>query len=110
MRGRAFPRAFALVNPNRLDESERRRARPSRRGRRRLRARRWRWCATLRARGFFADRAEPDLIDLLDLVALGTVADVARSTGSTARSSRRDSRSWPARRNIGLAALIDAAG
>ena len=44
---------------------------------------------TLRARGFFADRAEPRLIDLLDIVALGTVADVARLTGSTARSWRR---------------------
>ena len=32
----------------------------------------------LRARGHFADRAEPNLADGLDLVALGTVADVAR--------------------------------
>src|SRR3546814_13867419 len=38
---------------------------------------------TLRARGFFAGRDEPALIDLLDLVALGTVADVARPTGFT---------------------------
>ena len=36
---------------------------------------------TLRARGFFGSRAEPQLIELLDLVALGTVADVARLTG-----------------------------
>src|SRR3546814_7272132 len=36
---------------------------------------------TLRARGFFAGRDEPALIDLLDLVALGTVADVARLPG-----------------------------
>ncbi len=33
--------------------------------------------AELRARGVFADRAEPNLGALLDLVALGTVADVA---------------------------------
>ncbi|MCB1886548.1 MAG: single-stranded-DNA-specific exonuclease RecJ [Rhodocyclaceae bacterium] len=32
--------------------------------------------AELRARGAFADRAEPNLAELLDLVALGTVADV----------------------------------
>jgi single-stranded-DNA-specific exonuclease len=36
---------------------------------------------TLRARGFFASRPEPRLVDLLDLVALGTVADVAQLRG-----------------------------
>jgi single-stranded-DNA-specific exonuclease len=36
---------------------------------------------TLRARGYFASRAEPRLLDLLDLVALGTVADVAALKG-----------------------------
>lgn len=34
--------------------------------------------AELRARGAFADKAEPNLGNLLDLVALGTVADVVR--------------------------------
>jgi single-stranded-DNA-specific exonuclease len=34
--------------------------------------------AELRARGTFADSAEPNLASLLDLVALGTVADVVR--------------------------------
>ena len=34
--------------------------------------------ATLRRRGGFAARAEPNLADLLDLVALGTVADMVR--------------------------------
>jgi single-stranded-DNA-specific exonuclease len=35
----------------------------------------------LRARGFFASRPEPRLVDLLDIVALGTVADVAQLRG-----------------------------
>ena len=47
-----------------------------------------RWSATLRARGFFADRAEPRLLDLLDLVALGTVADVAQLRGPQPRVRR----------------------
>lgn len=34
--------------------------------------------ATLRERGAFAGKAEPNLADLLDLVALGTVADVVK--------------------------------
>lgn len=34
--------------------------------------------ATMRERGAFAGRAEPNLADLLDLVALGTVADVVK--------------------------------
>ena len=34
--------------------------------------------AELRTRGFFADKAEPNLTELLDLVALGTVADLVK--------------------------------
>lgn len=37
--------------------------------------------AELRSRGFFGDRAEPDLRDFLDLVALGTIADAVPLTG-----------------------------
>jgi hypothetical protein len=83
------PRCLALVNPNRLDEARRRGARPSRRGRRRLPARRRAAPHAARARLLRHAPNEPALIDLLDLVALGTVADVARLKGSTARSSRR---------------------
>jgi single-stranded-DNA-specific exonuclease len=34
--------------------------------------------AELRARGFYSDKAEPNLTELLDLVALGTVADLVK--------------------------------
>jgi single-stranded-DNA-specific exonuclease len=73
----ALPEAFALVNPNRLDECAESAAHGHLAavgvafllGAALLRE--------LRGRGWFATRPEPRLIDLLDLVALGTVADVA---------------------------------
>jgi len=70
-----LPRAAALVNPNRLDESDEGAAHGhlAAVGVAFLLA-----VATVRAlrqRGYFADREEPDLFSLLDLVALGTVAD-----------------------------------
>ncbi len=75
-----LPRAHAVVNPNRLDETE---------GAAHGHLAAVGVCfllgaaliRTLRTRGFFADRAEPRLLDLLDLVALGTVADVAPLKG-----------------------------
>src|SRR5690606_30909725 len=72
-----LPRAFALVNPNRLDECDEAAAHGH------LAAVGVAFLLavavvrTLRRRGFFERRAEPDLMSLLDLVALGTVADVA---------------------------------
>jgi single-stranded-DNA-specific exonuclease len=77
----ALPPAHALVNPNRLDESEEGSAHGHLAavgvafllGAALIR--------TLRARGWFASRPEPKLMDLLDLVALGTVADVAQIRG-----------------------------
>jgi single-stranded-DNA-specific exonuclease len=74
----AAPRRFALINPNRLDESEDGAAHGH------LAAVGMAFLLgvalirTLRGRGYFEALAEPKLIDLLDLVALGTVADVAR--------------------------------
>ncbi len=72
------PPVLALINPNRLDDDS---------GLGGL-------CATavaflaavallrsLRRRGFFAGRAEPDLLSFLDLVALATVCDVMPLTG-----------------------------
>ena len=47
--------------------------------------------AELRARGLWADRAQPKLDSLLPLVALGTVADVSGWTPTTAAWSRRGS-------------------
>lgn len=104
----ALPTAYALVNPNRLDEAEG--------------AAHGHLAAvgvafllgaallrTLRARGFFADRAEPRLIELLDIVALGTVADVAALRGLNRAFVAQGLKVMAARRNIGLAALIEAA-
>jgi single-stranded-DNA-specific exonuclease len=74
--GVELPQAFALVNPNRLDESDEGASHGHLAavgvafllGAAIIR--------TLRGRGYFADRAEPNLMALLDIVALGTVADV----------------------------------
>ena len=104
----ALPAAYALVNPNRLDEAEG--------------AAHGHLAAvgvafllgaallrTLRARGFFADRPEPRLIELLDIVALGTVADVAALRGLNRAFVAQGLKVMATRRNIGLAALIEVA-
>ena len=103
------PRALAVVNPNRLDEG--------------AGAAFGHLAAvgvafllavatvrTLRARGVFAGRAEPRLIDLLDLVALGTVADVVPLTGLNRAFVAQGLKVIAQRRNPGLAALIAVAG
>jgi single-stranded-DNA-specific exonuclease len=104
----ALPLAHAIVNPNRLDEGEG--------------AAHGHLAAvgvafllgaalirTLRARGWFAGgRAEPRLLDLLDIVALGTVADVAQLKGLNRAFVTQGLKVMAARRNIGLAALIEA--
>ena len=103
-----LPRAFALVNPNRLDENETAAAHGH------LAAVGVAFVLavavvrTLRARGFFADRAEPDLMRLLDLVALGTVADVAAIHGLNRAFVAQGLKVMARRGNVGLAALIDA--
>lgn len=104
----ALPVAFALVNPNRRDEGEG--------------AAHGHLAAvgvafllgaalirTLRARGHFASRPEPRLLDLLDIVALGTVADVAALKGLNRAFVAQGLKVMAARRNIGLNALIEAA-
>ncbi|MGN6124509.1 MAG: single-stranded-DNA-specific exonuclease RecJ, partial [Sphingomonas oligoaromativorans] len=103
----ALPVAHALVNPNRLDEEEG--------------AAHGHLAAvgvafllgaalirTLRARGWFANRAEPRLLDLLDIVALGTVADVAQLKGLNRAFVTQGLKVMAGRRNIGLAALLEA--
>ncbi|ANU07885.1 single-stranded-DNA-specific exonuclease RecJ [Paraurantiacibacter namhicola] len=103
-----LPAALALVNPNRLDESDEG-------------AEHGHLAAvgvafilavaltrTLRQRGFFADRKEPDLLSLLDLVALGTVADVAAIRGLNRAFVAQGLKIMAQRRNTGMAALIDA--
>jgi single-stranded-DNA-specific exonuclease len=104
-----LPVAFALINPNRLDEDE-------------LGASHGHLAAVgmafllgvalireLRTRAFFAERAEPKIIDLLDLVALGTVADVARLKSLNRAFVTQGLKIMSAGQNVGLVALAEAA-
>ncbi len=103
-----LPAATALVNPNRLDESDEA-------------ASHGHMAAvgvafllavatlrTLRARGVVGASAAPDLMGLLDLVALGTVADVAQIKGVNRAFVAQGLKIMARRANVGLAALIDA--
>ena len=103
-----LPIAAAMVNPNRLDESE-------------IGAAHGHLAAVgvafllaiatvrvLRGRGFFDQRAEPDLFALLDLVALGTVADVAALHGLNRAFVAQGLKVMARREGVGMAALIDA--
>ena len=103
-----LPLAAALVNPNRLDESE-------------IGAAHGHLAAVgvafllaiatvrlLRQRGFFETRPEPDLFALLDLVALGTVADVAALHGLNRAFVAQGLKVMARREGVGMAALIDA--
>lgn len=104
----ALPDVAALVNPNRQDDLS---------GLGHL-------CAAgvtfmllvavareLRGRGFYSgDRAAPDLMELLDLVALATVCDVVPLKGLNRAFVIRGLQVMRTRRNVGLKALIDAAG
>jgi single-stranded-DNA-specific exonuclease len=104
-----LPVAFALINPNRLDEGE-------------LGSAHGHLAAVgmafllgvallreLRGRGFFAEREEPKLLELLDLVALGTVADVARLHTLNRAFVTQGLKVMSGRRNIGMTALAEAA-
>ncbi len=104
-----LPAAHALINPNRLDESE-------------DGASHGHLAAVgmafllgvallreLRGRAFFEEMAEPKILDLLDLVALGTVADVARLKTLNRAFVSQGLKIMAARQNVGLAALAEAA-
>lgn len=104
-----LPQTVALVNPNRLDESD-------------IGAAHGHLAAvgvafllavatvrTLRQRNFFESRPEPGLFALLDLVALGTVADVAAIQGLNRAMVAQGLKIMARRDNVGMAALIDAA-
>jgi single-stranded-DNA-specific exonuclease len=103
-----LPLAFALVNPNRLDEA------PEAAAHGHLAAVGMAWLLgaalvrTLRGRGWFADRAEPNLLELLDIVALGTVADVAQLRGLNRAFVAQGLKVMAGRRNTGLDALLNA--
>jgi single-stranded-DNA-specific exonuclease len=100
------PEIVATVNPNRLDCNS---------GLTTL-------CATaiafltavatvrvLRRTGFFAARAEPDLITMLDLVALATVCDVMALTGLNRAFVTQGLKVMARRDRPGVAALLDVA-
>lgn len=102
-----LPEAYAIVNPNRLDDLS---------GLGHL-------CAAgvvfmtlvavnriLRARGFWEKRGgEPDLMAMLDLVALGTVADVVPLVGLNRAFVRQGIAVMRRRDRLGLRALADSA-
>jgi len=105
----SLPKAFAVVNPNRLDEDEG--------------AAYGHLAAvgvafllgaallrTLRARGWFEGKPEPKLIELLDIVALGTVADVAQLKGLNRAFVSQGLKVMAKGGNVGLSALMRAAG
>jgi single-stranded-DNA-specific exonuclease len=104
-----LPVAFAMINPNRLDEGA-------------VGGAHGHLAAVgmafllgvsllreLRNRGFFENREEPGILDLLDLVALGTVADVAKLHGLNRAFVTQGLKVMAARQNIGLGALAEAA-
>jgi len=107
--GTLLPVAYAMINPNRLDEGE-------------IGAAHGHVAAVgmafllgvallreLRRRGFFETREEPNILDLLDLVALGTVADVAKLQGLNRAFVTQGLKVMAARQNVGLTALAEAA-
>ncbi len=102
-----LPRALAVINPNRLDETS-----P---------------CGALaavgvtfllvvamnralRQSGWYKDRNEPDLLQWLDLVALGTVCDVVPLTGLNRALVAQGMKVARQLHNPGLKALAAAAG
>lgn len=103
-----LPSAYALINPNRLDEDG------EAAGNGHLAAVGVAFLLgvalirELRVRKFFELLAEPNLLDLLDLVALGTVADVARLKSLNRAFVTQGLRVMAARQNVGLAALAQA--
>jgi len=102
-----LPEAFAVVNPNRIDELSQ-----------------YRYLAAvgmcfmlaiavsnkLRSAGWFSANKEPDLLSLLDIVALGTVCDVMPLVGLNRAFVAQGLKVLRTRKNIGLAALSDVAG
>lgn len=100
------PAIRATVNPNRLDDTS---------GLGMLCATSVAFLAavatvrTLRRRGYFAARAEPDLLCFLDLVALATVCDVMPLTGVNRALVCQGLKVMAKRERPGIAALLAAA-
>ncbi len=99
-----LPEAFAVINPNRLDEGN---------DLGNLAAVGVVYLLVialnrvLRDRGHFKDRPEPDLVALLDLVALGTVADVVALSGLNRTFVKQGLKIMARRQNPGIRALLE---
>ncbi len=105
-----LPKAFAVVNPKRLDEENQ--------------VPHLEYLAAvgvvflslvainrgLREKGFYKNRAEPNLLSYLDLVALGTVCDVVPLQGLNRAFVKQGLKVVAARSNLGLKALMDKGG
>jgi len=105
--GEALPPAFALVNPNRVDDIS---------GLGHVCAAGLSFLLTvavnraLRAAGWYrGPRSEPDLVSLIDLVALGTVCDVVPLAGLNRVFVARGLAQMARTRHVGLKALAAAA-
>ncbi|MBL0941934.1 MAG: DHH family phosphoesterase, partial [Alphaproteobacteria bacterium] len=102
-----LPPAVALINPNRLDETNPFKSLAA-----------VGLCfllivalnRALRVEGYYNTRAEPDLLSLLDLVALGTVCDVMPLTGLNRAYVTQGLKIMARRHNLGLRALYDILG
>jgi single-stranded-DNA-specific exonuclease len=103
-----LPLTTALVNPNRLDESNEGAAfgHLAAVGVAFLLA--VATVRTLRKNGYFKELSEPNLLSMLDMVALGTVADVAALHGLNRAMVAQGLKVMARRENVGMAALIDA--
>lgn len=105
----ALPKADAIINPNRLDETSK-----------------YNYLAAVGVSFLFAvglvsfmkkqnffkknDLQEPDLLEFLDIVALGTVCDVMPLKGLNRAFVKQGLKVMSKRGNIGLKALADRAG
>lgn len=102
----ALPRAFAVVNPNRLDEAS---------PHRNLAAVGVTYLLVvatnraLRRAGYYAARPEPDLLQWLDLVALGTICDVVPLGGLNRALAAQGLKVMGKRGNTGIGVLAEVA-
>ena len=101
-----LPKALAVVNPNRVDET-------SKHGQLAAVGVAFLLAVAvnkvLRERGWYRARPEPDLMAWLDIVALGTVCDVVPLTGVNRALVSQGLKVLARRANVGLAALADVA-
>ena len=104
-----LPDAFAVINPNRLDDSS---------GHGQLAAVGVAFLLlvalnrSLRKKGWYTQKgvSEPNLLQWLDLVALGTICDVAPLSGVNRVLVRQGLKVMARRHNAGLRALAEVAG